>query len=115
MPFLYGDYVNAHLRAVSVSDLRTLRGNQSFVDAFNQKLLKPTFDHVAAIHDQSLEGKPYTTSLIFVYEYFKHGPGFNIATDMNSDAEDTTHWTNVVKATVDVTLSISFRDWVLQN
>ena len=115
MPFLYGDYVNAHLRTVNVPDLRTLRQNQLFVDAFNQKLLKPTFDHVAAIHDQSLQGKPYTTSLIFVYEYFKHGPGFNIATDMDSDAEDTTHWTSVVKATVDVTLSTDFRTWVLQN
>ena len=115
MPFLYGEYVNAHLRTVNVPDLRTLRQNQLFVDAFNQKLLKPTFDHVAAIHDQSLRGKPYTTSLIFVHEYFKHGPGFNIATEMYSDAEDTTHWTNVVKATVDVTLSADFRSWVLQN
>ena len=57
MPLLYGGYVNTHLRSVNVPDLRTLGRNQLFVDAFNQKLLKPTL-HL-------------TTLLPFMINHFK--------------------------------------------
>ena len=115
MPFVYGDYVNAHLKTCGLPNLKTYATDRDFVNAFNKKLLNPTFDDVAAQTIGQLTGNPYTTSLVFVYEYFKHGPGFNISTDMPADTDDATHWTNVVQAMMKVALSPEFKIWALES
>lgn len=53
---------------------------------------------MAEVCDQSQNNRNFTTNLLFVYNYWKKGPGFQVITNFDVALSDSSSWTFVVKA-----------------
>ena len=58
------------------------------------------FDHNALSQNV---GRNYTIALLFCYEYFKHGPGFDLTEVLKEESEDMKHWISI------------FRSWIAHS
>ena len=66
------------------------------------------FDHLALMHDDAANNRDYTTNLIFVNEYLKHGPGYDMTEEIPSQTADPTHWVTVVANWIKIAISPAF-------
>ena len=67
------------------------------------------FEHLAFMHDDAAQNRDYTTNLIFVHEYFTHGPGYNMADEIPAGfSEDRTHWSAIVANWIQICISPEF-------
>ncbi|KAM3070107.1 hypothetical protein ACMFMF_008459 [Clarireedia jacksonii] len=48
-------------------------------------------------------GRNYTLALLYCYEYFKHGPGFDMTEVLTAESDDMKHWVAV------------FKNWITQS
>lgn len=86
---MYGDHVNGHLKVKGMPSLQKLREEPGFFDSFHKLLLSSPFDHNALSRNV---GRNYTMALLYCYEYLKHGPAFDITTELSAESKDTNHW-----------------------
>ncbi|KAL6885433.1 hypothetical protein GGI43DRAFT_388957 [Trichoderma evansii] len=95
IPYLYGDHVNRHLNLHGVNNLEDLRTDEDLIQGFQDTLLLPTVERLALLHDSAMDNKYYTTTLLFVNEYLKYGPGYDMSIDINP-GDDDAHWSVVI-------------------
>ena len=73
MPSLYAEHINRHLVDNGLDSLDKLRHHQTVVDQFKAKVTSEFFDPIGQKHNLH-----YAMSILFVYEYFIHGPGYRL-------------------------------------
>ena len=114
-----------NLKAANIANLQELMENAQFVESFQDELANPSkqnldccdprivlsilaFEHLALMHDDAANNRDYTTNLLFVNEYFKHGPGYDMSRDVPSQVQDPTHWTVLVSGWIKTCLTPDF-------
>ena len=62
------------------------------------------------MRDDALKNRDYTTTLMFVNEYFKHGPGYDMSESIlpGVQDQDPTHWSALVGNWVTICSSLDF-------
>ncbi|KAI9148412.1 hypothetical protein HJFPF1_12244 [Paramyrothecium foliicola] len=76
MPSLYAEHINRHLWTKGIESLHKLRSNPTVIDQFKAKVTSDLFDPFGRRTDLQ-----YAMTLLFVYEYFCHGPGYRANRD----------------------------------
>lgn len=76
MPSLYAEHINRYLFSKGLDALDKLRADSTVVDQFKAKVMSDFFDPLGERNDPH-----YAMSLLFVYEYFVHGPGYRANRD----------------------------------
>ncbi|KAJ4379498.1 hypothetical protein N0V85_008839, partial [Neurospora sp. IMI 360204] len=84
-----------HLGLYGINKLEDLRTDEDLIQGFQDTLLMPTVERLALLHDSALDNKYYTTTLLFVNEYLKYGPGYDMSIDINP-GDDDAHWSVVI-------------------
>ena len=60
------------------------------------------------MHDDAADNREYTTNLLFVNAYFKHGPGYDMVEDTSNQNSDPTHWTALLSNWIKSCMSSDF-------
>ena len=76
MPSLYAEHINRHLFDKKLDPLDKLRADPTIISQFKAKVTSDFFDPIGGRNDLH-----YAMSLLFVYEYFVHGPGYRANRD----------------------------------
>ncbi|KAK4496728.1 hypothetical protein PRZ48_012711 [Zasmidium cellare] len=110
-PWLFADHVNTNLRAQGLPELKEFLNNcPGFLDAYNQLLTSPPFDHLALIVNDTTHSREYTTTLLFVYNYMNQGKGSPVPLSTNiPSANDPSSWMSVVNTWIRTATSPEFQ------
>lgn len=104
---LFGDYINTQLTAEGMPTLQQLRENRGFLDAYHQLLRSRPFDRNVLSRN---DGREYTTALLYCFEYFQRGPGFDICEEISAENEDIQHWVELLRQWLLLSESEDFRN-----
>ncbi|KAF5671405.1 hypothetical protein FHETE_4115 [Fusarium heterosporum] len=103
-PRLYGDYINQQLAAAQkpgILSLQSLRNDSAFVQEFQATIKMPSFPMMIQMHQQATNSYQYITSLMYSYQYFHHGPGFQFDKSIEDAAQNGASWIKVISNWID--------------